>query len=55
MFETAIRLLEKINSYGYTAYMVGGYPRDLYLKRPNLKLQPSEKNLNIKITEDQKK
>ena len=33
MFETAIRLLEKINSYGYTAYMVGGYPRDLYLKR----------------------
>ena len=33
MFETAIRLLEKISSYGYTAYMVGGYPRDLYLKR----------------------
>ena len=33
MFETAIRLLEKINSYGYVAYMVGGYPRDLYLKR----------------------
>ena len=33
MFETAIRLLEKINSYGYIAYMVGGYPRDLYLKR----------------------
>ena len=33
MFETAIKLLNKINSYGYTAYMVGGYPRDLYLKR----------------------
>ena len=33
MYETAIRLLEKINSYGYDAYMVGGYPRDLYLKR----------------------
>ncbi len=33
MFETAIRLLEKISSYGYVAYMVGGYPRDLYLKR----------------------
>ena len=33
MYETAIRLLEKISSYGYVAYMVGGYPRDLYLKR----------------------
>ena len=33
MYETAIKLLEKISSYGYTAYMVGGYPRDLYLKR----------------------
>ena len=33
MYETALRLLEKISSYGYTAYMVGGYPRDLYLKR----------------------
>lgn len=33
MFDAAIRLLKKINSYGYIAYMVGGYPRDLYLKR----------------------
>ena len=33
MYETALRLLEKISSYGYVAYMVGGYPRDLYLKR----------------------
>lgn len=33
MFDIAIRLLEKITSYGYKAYMVGGYPRDLYLKR----------------------
>ena len=33
MYETAIKLLEKISNYGYIAYMVGGYPRDLYLKR----------------------
>lgn len=33
MFDSAIKLLEKIESYGYKAYMVGGYPRDLYLKR----------------------
>ena len=33
MFDIAIKLIKKINSYGYTAYMVGGYPRDLYLKR----------------------
>ena len=33
MYETAIKLLEKISNYGYVAYMVGGYPRDLYLKR----------------------
>ena len=33
MYETALRLLEKISNYGYIAYMVGGYPRDLYLKR----------------------
>ena len=33
MYETALRLLEKISNYGYVAYMVGGYPRDLYLKR----------------------
>lgn len=33
MYDTALRLLNKINEYGYVAYMVGGYPRDLYLKR----------------------
>ena len=33
MYETALRLLEKINSYGYKAYIIGGFPRDLYLKR----------------------
>lgn len=30
MFETAIDLLKKINHLGYEAYIIGGYPRDLY-------------------------
>ena len=33
MKEKAIELLTKINNAGYTSYIVGGYPRDLYLKR----------------------
>ena len=33
MYEIALKLLEKINSYGYKAYIIGGFPRDLYLKR----------------------
>lgn len=33
MYESAIKLLRKINSYGYKAYIIGGFPRDLYLKR----------------------
>ena len=33
MFETAINLIKKINSFGFKAYIVGGYPRDLYLNR----------------------
>ena len=33
MYETAIKLLQKISSFGYKAYIIGGYPRDLYLKR----------------------
>ena len=28
---TALELLKKINSNGYEAYLVGGYPRDLYM------------------------
>lgn len=32
MYDSAIKVLEKISSFGYQAYMVGGYPRDLYLK-----------------------
>ncbi|MBR2588057.1 MAG: hypothetical protein IKF82_06095 [Bacilli bacterium] len=33
MYESAIKLLKEINSYGYEAYIIGGFPRDLYLKR----------------------
>ena len=33
MYDTALRLLQKISSFGYKAYIIGGYPRDLYLKR----------------------
>ena len=33
MYETTLKLLKKISSFGYKAYIIGGYPRDLYLKR----------------------
>ena len=33
MYNSAIKVLEKITSFGYKAYIIGGYPRDLYLKR----------------------
>lgn len=33
MNDTARLILNKINSYGFQAYLVGGYPRDLYLNR----------------------
>ena len=33
MLEIALEVLNKITSFGYKAYIVGGYPRDLYLKR----------------------
>ena len=36
MYETALEILNKINEYGYKAYIVGGYPRDIYLKRTSL-------------------
>ncbi len=31
MYETAIKLLNKINELGYDSYIVGGYPRDKYM------------------------
>lgn len=36
MFETALKLLNIIESKGYKAYIVGGFPRDLYLGRKTL-------------------
>ena len=33
MNEIALEVLNKINSFGYKAYIVGGYPRDIYLGR----------------------
>lgn len=36
MFETALKVLKKIEEQGYKAYLVGGYPRDLYLNRKSV-------------------
>lgn len=36
MNETALDILKKISNSGYLAYLVGGYPRDLYLGRESL-------------------
>ena len=36
MNETALKVLKKINSNGYQAYLVGGYPRDIYLGRDSM-------------------
>ena len=33
MFDAALEILRKIDNYGFKAYIVGGFPRDLYLKR----------------------
>lgn len=33
MYDSAIKVLEKLENFGYKAYIVGGYPRDMYLKR----------------------
>lgn len=36
MNETALKVLKKITSNGYQAYLVGGYPRDLYIGKGSL-------------------
>ncbi len=36
MNETALKVLKKINSNGFLAYLVGGYPRDLYMGRESI-------------------
>lgn len=35
MYEAALSLLKKIHQLGYEAYIVGGYPRDLYMGIPS--------------------
>ena len=36
MYNSAIKVLNKITDFGYQAYIIGGYPRDLYLKRSSV-------------------
>ena len=36
MNETALKVLKKINSNGYQAYLVGRYPRDIYIGRDSM-------------------
>ena len=36
MNEVGLNILKKINKYGYLAYLVGGYPRDLYMGKDSL-------------------
>ena len=36
MNETALKILKTLNSNGYLAYLVGGYPRDLYIGKESI-------------------
>lgn len=36
MYQTALGVLKTINEHGFQAYIVGGYPRDIYLKKESL-------------------
>ncbi len=36
MYNSAIKVLEMISNFGYKVYIIGGYPRDLYLKRSSV-------------------
>ena len=36
MNETALKVLKKIDSNGFKSYLVGGYPRDLYMGRESI-------------------
>lgn len=36
MYQTAKKVLKLITKHGFKAYIVGGYPRDLYLKRQSI-------------------
>lgn len=55
MYEVAINLLKKIHNLGYEAYIVGGYPRDLYMNKissdidicSNIKEEELKENFNV--------
>lgn len=55
MYEEAISILKKIEKLGFEAYIVGGYPRDKYMKKEsfdidlcsNIKEQILKENFNI--------
>ena len=36
MNETALKVLKKINGNGFVSYLVGGYPRDLYIGKESI-------------------
>ena len=36
MNESALKVLKKINSNGFVSYLVGGYPRDIYMGRESI-------------------
>ncbi len=36
MNETALKILKKLNGNGFKAYLVGGYPRDLYIGKESI-------------------
>lgn len=51
MHETALKVLKQLESHGYKAYVVGGYPRDLYLKRKTIDIDICTNATPKEITE----
>lgn len=51
MYETALQILKEIHDLGYEAYIVGGYPRDLYINRINSDIDICS-NINEELLKD---
>lgn len=51
MYETALQILKEIHNLGYEAYIVGGYPRDLYINRINSDIDICS-NINEELLKD---
>lgn len=51
MYETALQILKEIHNLGYEAYIVGGYPRDLYMNRINSDIDICS-NINEELLKD---